>query len=234
MTAVIIAACLSASALPVFADEADGITPLYSFYNALEHDHFLTASSEEKDGLEANYNPKHPYLFEGSVWRVETEPSWENVPVYRFFNKVTYDHFYTINESEKETLARTLAEGRDNYVYEGIAWYAHTDSGLPVYRLFHPDLYDHYYTMDISVRDAMVSSGGYRDEGIAWYEQQSGDSGAVSGMNYQIGLNTAAQYYDDDVMDIEYFRGYNEGYYAGYSEGFRNGYSNGFKDGKNN
>ena len=233
LTVVITAVCVSLLAIPAFADQVEGTTPLYSFYNSLEHDHFLTASSDEKDGLQNNYDPKHPYLYEGSVWRVETRPAWNNVPVYRFFNKKTYDHFYTISESEKAALEKTLAEGKDNYVYEGIAWYAHSDTGTPVYRLFHPDLYDHYYTMDSSVKDELVSSGGYRYEGIAWYEQQNAESASDPGLIYQYGVNTG-QYYDDNVMDIEYYRGYQEGYNAGYNEGFRNGYSTGYKDGMNN
>ena len=154
-------------------DAAVTTTPLYLFLCAGDQDHFLTASSDEKNQLCANPSYDHYYEYEGEVWRVEVEPYGDNVPVYRFFNEVTFDHFYTINENEKNTLAETLASGKDHYVYEGIAWYAHANSGTPVYRLFNKSTFDHYYTIDVTDRDYMVSCMGYIDEGIGWYEQQT-------------------------------------------------------------
>ena len=148
-------------------------TPLYLFHCAGDQDHFLTASSDEKNQLCSYPSYDHYYAYEGEQWRVEVEPYGDNVPVYRFFNEVTFDHFYTISENEKNMLAEALASGKDHYVYEGIAWYAHTNSGIPVYRLFNNSTFDHYYTIDASDRDYMVSCMGYMNEGIGWYEQQT-------------------------------------------------------------
>ena len=178
----------------------EGTTPLYSFYNPTEHDHFLTASYDEEEQLRLFCDPAHRYVYEGICWRVETRPDRDTVPVYRFYNDLTKDHFFTISEDEKAALEKTLAAGTDHYVYEGIGWYAHASSGTAVYRLFNPVTFDHYYTVNTDDRDAMVSQQGYEYEGIAWYEQQTGAlypdnsgypyTGTCSG---QIGLSTGIE-----------------------------------------
>ena len=56
------------------------------------------------------------------------------MPVYRFWNETTKDHFYTADAAEKEQLQANYYSGRDDYVYEGIAFYASV-WGNPVYRL---------------------------------------------------------------------------------------------------
>ena len=72
----------------------EGTTPLYSFYNPTEHDHFLTASYDEEEQLRLFCDPAHRYVYEGICWRVETRPDRDTVPVYRFYNDLTKDHFF--------------------------------------------------------------------------------------------------------------------------------------------
>ena len=45
-----------------------------------------------------------------------------SMPVYRFWNETTKDHFYTADASEKAQLEANYYSGRDDYVYEGIGY----------------------------------------------------------------------------------------------------------------
>ena len=151
------------------------VVPLYRFYNPYLKDYFWTASADEKLQLEQNYRTgKETYQFEGIVGYVEQTASNQNLPVYRFWNRKTADHFYTTSAAEKQQLEADLASGKDNYVYEGIAWYVPETSAHPVYRFFDTAAYNHFYTSDpqlqVSLSQAFINgTGTYRYEGIAWY-----------------------------------------------------------------
>ena len=47
------------------------------------------------------------------------------IPVYRFWSNTLGGHFYTIDEAEKDRLTK---ESPQVWSYEGVAWYAYTDS----------------------------------------------------------------------------------------------------------
>ena len=83
--------------------------------------------------------------------------------MYRLYNPNNFEHFYTANLNERDTLVR-IGWGH----YEGIAWYAPL-SGTPVYRLYHKDFRDHHYTLDKNECDTLVAKHGWINEGIAWY-----------------------------------------------------------------
>ena len=78
-----------------------------------------------------------------------------------------------INEEAEDTLARTLKDGTDHYVYEGIAWYAPANDGVPVYRFFDRNAFNHYYTsstdeyQDLSAQ-YLAGTSPFRYEGIGW------------------------------------------------------------------
>lgn len=82
--------------------------------------------------------------------------------MYRLYNRVTGEHFYTANERERDILTTY------DWNYEGIGWYAPVKSSTPVYRLYNPKASDHHYTTNIKERDFLVNAG-WRYEGIGWY-----------------------------------------------------------------
>ena len=93
-----------------------------------------------------------------------SEPT--TVPVYRLFNKLTGEHFFTANKAERDLL---LGENAENgWTDEGIAFQAAVTSSTPVYRVFDVTKGIHLYTADVATRDAYIASG-CADEGIAWY-----------------------------------------------------------------
>lgn len=151
------------------------LVPVYSFYSSFMRDHMWTSSEEEKEQLMDWYKSgKETYQLQGVSGYVEQTASDWNMPVYRFWNKRTTDHFYTTSETEKEQLAKDLASGKDNYEYEGIAWYVPKSSDTPVYRFFDTVAFNHFYTSDEVLKNNLSQaylngSGSYRYEGIAWY-----------------------------------------------------------------
>ncbi|CEF70683.1 Astacin-like metalloendopeptidase [Strongyloides ratti] len=69
------------------------------------------------------------------------------VPLYRLFNSIISDHFYTTNETELKS-ARTL----NGYKFEKIEGYCTQNFAcgalLPLYRFYNPLISDHLYTTD--------------------------------------------------------------------------------------
>ena len=90
----------------------------------------------------------------------------KTVPVYRLFNVVTGQHFYTANKEERDIVLEMYAS--KGWTDEGVAFQTPVISDVPVYRVFDMKNGGYVYTVDVVVRDAYVANG-YRDEGIAWY-----------------------------------------------------------------
>ena len=98
----------------------DSVT-VYRFYNEKDKDHFYTISVAERDQLIAKYKAgKSNYKYEYVGWYT---PKKSGVPLYRFYNAVDKDHFYTTSTAEKADLEAKYKAGKTNYKYEGIAWY---------------------------------------------------------------------------------------------------------------
>ena len=151
------------------------VVPVYCFYSEFMKDHMWTASENERQYLINNYyTGKETYRFQRISGYVENIPTQFNIPVYRFWNQKTTDHFYTTSENEKNQLAQDLISGKDNYEYEGIAWYVPEKTGYPVYRFFDTEAFNHYYTSSEPLKEKLSQEylegkGTYRYEGIAWY-----------------------------------------------------------------
>ncbi|MEE0956374.1 MAG: MBL fold metallo-hydrolase [Eubacterium sp.] len=93
---------------------------------------------------------------------VYAESSAETQDMYRLFNPVNGEHFYTAKEAERNMLVL------NGWRYEGVGWVAPVHSDTPVYRLFSPVTGDHHYTANAAERD-MLTEAGWNYEGIGWY-----------------------------------------------------------------
>ena len=120
----------------IFEYDSDGDLISYSFYNTKDE---LTTT------IKYEYYPNITYS-----------------PMYRLYNPNSGEHFYTKNETERDTLSEL------GWKYEGVAWNAPDSSDTPVYRLYNPNAGDHHYTTSKSEKDTLVSLG-WKDEGIGWY-----------------------------------------------------------------
>jgi len=117
--------------------------PVYRFYNSSTQKHFYTAVTSEKDNLINNLSLG--YSYEGRAFYVSFITGTGLVPVWRFYNPVSQDHFYTANPSEKNSLINP----NSGYNYEGIAFYAYCATSTvdsPVYRYYNATTGKHFFT----------------------------------------------------------------------------------------
>lgn len=115
-----------------------------------------------RDGSNAPQSLRNSYFKVTASDDVSQEPEAKPIPMYRLYNRITGEHFYTANAYERDVLKA------GDWNYEGIGWYA-PSTGSPVYRLYNPGLGDHHYTTNMAERDTLVREAGWNYEGIGWY-----------------------------------------------------------------
>jgi hypothetical protein len=90
-------------------------------------------------------------------------------PVYRFFNNNAGGHFFTISESEKNTVINHYNWFR----YEGIAFHAYPTQQpgtLPIHRFFNNDAGGHFFTISESEKNTVINNyNWFRYEGTGFY-----------------------------------------------------------------
>ena len=138
--------------------------------------YFHTVSEAEKNTVMAEL--PH-FVYEGeSFYGAENSITGDALsgakPVYRFLNRSTGAHFYTISEIERDFVGDNL----NNYDFEGIAYHAYDNpqaNTTEVYRLYHQRDDFHLYTTSISERDTLLADDSwFRSEGeagVAFYAQ---------------------------------------------------------------
>ncbi len=98
------------------------------------------------------------------------------VPLYRMYNTKTSEHLWTRNKKEYDSAGSgSYADWRA----EGVAWYAPAFSGKPVYRLYNTKSGDHHYTTSAAEKASLLSSGQWRDEGVAFYSATKYDTNTI-------------------------------------------------------
>jgi len=93
---------------------------IYRYWNGKEH--FYTNNPYEigtdVKGVTAKYN----YKCEGVGFKLYKEQEKETIPIYRYYNPTSKDHFYTTNAEEIGTVQVGML-GKHNYKMEGILGY---------------------------------------------------------------------------------------------------------------
>ncbi|KXN82799.1 hypothetical protein AN958_02164 [Leucoagaricus sp. SymC.cos] len=102
----------------VFLTQVPGTTPLYRcFFPAPANDHFHTANKAEFDEAVSNgCQPVEPVS--GTIGFLYSRRVCGAIPLYRVYNPITMDHFYTSNKAERDT-----AVSSGGYKSEGIVGY---------------------------------------------------------------------------------------------------------------
>lgn len=118
-----------------------------------------------------------PLWLSAPVGMATDGPPPEAAPVHRFWSPVHGRHFYTIDDTEKETL---LARYPDVWTYEGTAFRAlpsrSDDCLAPVHRFWSALLNAHFYTIDDDEADWLIVNypHTWTYEGIAFYAYPAG------------------------------------------------------------
>ena len=138
---------------------------VYRFLNSDTGVHFYTANEIERDTVALLNN----YTFEDASYQ-SVDPltgAEDSVPVYRFLNRDTGVHLYTVSEVERDA-----TEDLANFSFEGEAFFAYAtevDGSIPIYRFLNSTTGAHFYTPSAIERDAVLELPDYQSEGIAYY-----------------------------------------------------------------
>jgi hypothetical protein len=139
------------------SDPLTGMTaPVYRFYNSRSGVHFYTSNTAERDSL--TNNPTGGYQFEGAAFKVanaQNDPG--QMPLFRFYNTVVGNHFYTASTTERDSIIGNLPQ----YQYEGTAFYvrgASDNVGTDMYRFYNTQTGAHFYTASAAERDSVIAS----------------------------------------------------------------------------
>jgi len=145
---------------------------VYRFWSPSLSSHFYTISEAERDGLIRDY--AFIWIYEGLAYHAfSTAADAALKPVYRFWSPALGEHFYTINEQEKDGLVRDYAY---LYIYEGVAFYAYPEGqqpagAVPVYRFWSGTGSRHFFTVSEQEKQSLIDLYSYywTLEGVAWY-----------------------------------------------------------------
>ncbi len=103
------------------------------------------------------------------------------VSIYRFFNKIQGNHFYTMSSTERDTIINNLS---NTWNYEGITYNAYQNQAYnttPLYRFFNTNTGFHFYTASSTEKDNIINNlPTWNYEGIAYYIFSSSQSNSTA------------------------------------------------------
>eukprot|EP00484_Ammonia_sp_Unknown_P002238 CAMPEP_0197072300 /NCGR_PEP_ID=MMETSP1384-20130603/210028_1 /TAXON_ID=29189 /ORGANISM="Ammonia sp." /LENGTH=312 /DNA_ID=CAMNT_0042511117 /DNA_START=76 /DNA_END=1015 /DNA_ORIENTATION=- len=107
----------------VASSKCESNTPLFRYYQPTRYDHFYTTTASEIGTTTAGVSGNYGYISEGVLGYCNPAATAgeDMVPLYRYWNSVIADHFYTISWSE-------LGAGAGNWNYEGIQCYVYSSA----------------------------------------------------------------------------------------------------------
>ncbi len=163
--------------------------PVHRFFQNVKGFHFYTADENEReDVFERSIDGELNYEYENVAYRVlstdKDSLTGENIagasPVYRFFNRDTGSHLYTMDDNEKKYIDQTL----DNYSFDGISYYAFKSESpdietIPLYRMYNTVSGSHLFTTDENEFNTIKNSSNFSyfdvegNEGITYYVIES-------------------------------------------------------------
>jgi len=110
------------TAFHVFTHHHHGLVPVYRYYHEGHHDHFYTANAGEIGTTHVGQSGNHGYKCEGVLGYVSPTAFHGGIPVYRYWNGSTHDHFYTTHAEEIGT-THVGQSGNHGFTCEGILGY---------------------------------------------------------------------------------------------------------------
>lgn len=145
----------------IISQGASADVKVYRLFNSNSLEHLYTKDSNEVNTL----TKKNGFISEGTAW---IAPS-SGKPVYRLYNPKSGEHMYTENLTEKKALQSS------GWSVDGTTF--NSGGNVPVYRLYAPKGsvgQQHLWTTDNRERQALLKTGVYKDEGVAWYAVKAG------------------------------------------------------------
>lgn len=184
---------------------------VYRFFNNNTGVHFYTAREEEKSFIQNNLSS---FSFEEASYR-GVDPLTDAgvpLPVYRFLNRETGVHLYTISETERDAVKNS-----DSFTYEGYAFFAYeteVEGSIPIYRFFNSSSGAHFYTPSFSEKNYIEDNlPEFESEGIAYYalpehnfsiEVVFAEDTAVFTPEMKTAINAAADNWENAILQSSF------------------------------
>jgi hypothetical protein len=138
-------------------------------------------------------------------------PNATLTPLYRFYNTVTYAHFYTNNVPERDYVIATYP----SFKYEGPVYNVYnspTAAVSAVYRFYNTKSWVHFYTINQAERDWVIATlPAMQYEGPVWYAQPSSGNGASAVYRFYSSA-TDAHFYTINLAERDYVLTYIPGF----------------------
>ena len=159
------------------------LTEVHRFYQYENGFHFYTADDNESNVVQSQSKAGNlRYNYEGESFAALSsnkdsltgEVIEDAKEVYRFFNRDTGAHLFTMDVNEKDYIIANL----NNYTLEGVAYYAFTEEQekietIPVYRMYNSQTYTHLLTVDTnevnSIQENLPHFKLEGDNGVAFH-----------------------------------------------------------------
>jgi len=156
---------------------------VHRFYQYNKGFHFYTADDNERQNvLDRSKSGELQYNYENQAYSVLTSDRDSLTgqiieaaqPIYRFFNRQTGAHLYTMDEREKNNIIDNLK----NYNDEGVAYYAFESQPenidtVPLYRMLNTQSGAHLFTTSRNefdtIQETLPNFQAEGNEGIAFY-----------------------------------------------------------------
>jgi len=106
----------------IFNSHHHGLVPLYRYWNNGATDHLYSSNPGEIGVTQSGQSGASGYVCEGVLGYVSPVEFFGSIPIYRYWNGATSDHFYTTNAGEIGTTHPGHA-GNHGYTCEGIVGY---------------------------------------------------------------------------------------------------------------
>jgi hypothetical protein len=143
--------------------------PVWRFYNLRTGSHFFTADPAERTSLQSPAAAV-TYRYEGEAYQVNRADPTNSHMLYRFYNRRTGTHFYTVDPVERDNVIGRLGA---IYQYDGPAYSVstHPDYTRPVDRFYNVKTGTHLFSADpVEIQNIRSNlSKTYRWEGTVFY-----------------------------------------------------------------
>ena len=107
----------------VYEEQVEHSVPLYRYWKSAVSDHFYTTDVKEIGTITPGEIANYGYKSEGIVGYCFPNKKGKTVPLYRYWNPRSSDHFYTTNGMQEIGTVTPGETGNGLYISEGVACY---------------------------------------------------------------------------------------------------------------
>lgn len=155
-----------------YTTETNNRTPVYRFWSDVNQRHFYTISRSERNTVFNTY-PAALWQYEGIAYDATPTNKCEGRAVHRFWSDAYQGHFYTMSESEKNTVISNYPDHIWRYEGQGFCAYSSKVSkSTELYRFWSTTGNSHFYTASAGEKNSIIANypeNIWKYEGINFY-----------------------------------------------------------------